>query len=112
MTHDSRSNHEHDHEHDHEHSHEHGSRHGHGHDHHDHGGSEGEGMPFEEKLAKILEHWVRHNNDHVSNYRDWAERARKADMPDVAELLDEAAGLNLRMNEVFEKAKSLVSGRA
>lgn len=82
----------HDHSHDHTHSHEQSAE-----------------MPFEEKLAKILDHWIKHNKDHADTYKDWAERARQAGMDDAAGLLKEAADLNITMNEKFEAAKKLIS---
>mgnify|MGYP000022356956 CR=1 FL=1 len=42
--------------------------------HHDHD-SHGE-MPFDEKLLKLLNHWIKHNEDHAFNYRNWAEKAK------------------------------------
>jgi len=68
-------------------------------------------MPFEEKLLKILDHWIQHNRDDADTYKDWAGRAREANMPEVAELLEEEADMNFTMNEVFEKARAKVSGR-
>ena len=65
-------------------------------------------MPFEEKLKKILDHWIKHNMDHAETYRDWAERAHQAQMDDVARLLKEAADLNITMNEKFEAAKKQI----
>lgn len=77
----------------------------HGHGSHPGAPEEGEGMGFGERLGKILDHWIKHNRDHAATYRDWAERARKAGLDEAAGLLEEAAELNLQMNETFEKAK-------
>jgi len=30
-------------------------------------------LTFDEKLVKLLEHWIKHNDDHAENYRDWAK---------------------------------------
>ncbi|MFP4225100.1 MAG: hypothetical protein ACLFRF_00080 [Desulfobacterales bacterium] len=84
------------------------THHDHSHDHH-HSHEESAEMPFEEKLAKILDHWIKHNLDHAETYKDWAERARKANMAGVADLLKEAADLNITMNEKFEAAKKQIS---
>lgn len=91
------------------HSHHHDHDHDHGHAHHHHDNDHGQGMGFEEKLLKILDHWIKHNLDHADTYKDWAARAREASMPEVAELLEEAANMNFTMNEVFEKAKDKAS---
>jgi hypothetical protein len=47
------------------------------HHHHDHD-SHSE-MPFDEKLLKLLNHWIKHNEDHALNYRNWAEKAKAND---------------------------------
>lgn len=92
MTHSHSHDHEHDHHHEHPHSHS----------------SSGE-MAFEEKMLKILDHWIRHNRDHAATYNDWAERARQSRMEGVAGLLEEAADMNFAMNEKFERAKALIA---
>ena len=38
------------------------------HHHHNHD-SHGE-MPFDEKLSKMVHHWIKHNEDHALNYRN------------------------------------------
>ena len=91
------------------HSHDHDHDHGHDHTHHPHEHAQGQGMAFEEKLVKILDHWIKHNRDHADTYKDWAGRAREAGMPEVAGLLEEAADMNFTMNEVFEKARDKAS---
>ena len=86
----------------HHHDHDHGHSHSHSHD-------DKSEMPFEEKLSKILDHWIKHNKDHADTYKDWADRARNAHMEAVAELLESAADLNFTMNEKFEAAKKQIS---
>lgn len=96
------SHHDHDHN-DHDHSHDHGGQGHHGHTHNDTGG-----IPFAEKLEKMLAHWIRHNTDHVGTYRDWAQRTKGAGMPEIAELLLSAADASDALNEIFEKAADLL----
>ena len=31
-------------------------------------------LTFDEKLVKLLEHWIKHNNDHAENYRNLAKK--------------------------------------
>ena len=59
------------------------------HHHHDHD-SHGE-IPFDEKLKKIISHWVKHNEDHAINYRNWAEKAKANGQEKTSEFLEEAA---------------------
>lgn len=76
--------------------------------HHHHDESQDE-MPFEHKLLKLLEHWVKHNEDHAVTYKNWAEKAKAKDMPAVANLLHEAAHRSLQVNETFKQALALVN---
>jgi hypothetical protein len=78
----------------------------HHHHHHDHD-SHGE-MPFDEKLLKMLNHWIKHNEDHASNYRNWAEKAKTNSQKEAGALLDEAAEMSLAVNERFQKALALI----
>jgi rubrerythrin len=75
---------------------------------HHHHESDGE-MPFEQKLLKVLEHWVKHNEDHAVTYRNWAEKAKAKDMSEVADLLNEAAHRSVQVNETFNQALAIVS---
>ena len=87
----------HDHHHDHDHDHHH-------HD-HNHGGTE---MPFEEKIIKLLEHWIRHNEDHAKTYQEWADQAKQNQLEAVAALIEDVAEMNLEINKKFEQAKALI----
>lgn len=77
------------------------------HHHHGHDDSPGE-MPFEEKLKKILDHWIKHNEDHAQNYRKWAEDAKTHGLTQAAEQLIDAADMSLKINQKFEEAISHV----
>ena len=65
-------------------------------------------MPFDEKLLKMLNHWIKHNEDHASNYRNWAEKAKANGRKEAEALLDEAAVMSLAINERFQKALALI----
>jgi len=68
-------------------------------------------MSIEEKLLKLLEHWIKHNNDHAETYQDWADRARQNQLEDAAGLIEEAAEINLKVNSKFEQALELIRAR-
>jgi len=89
--------HHHDHSHDHHHDHSHAHSHGPG----------GE-MPFADKLARLLEHWIQHNDDHIRSYREWAEKARSQGFDQAAERIDKAAEITAAVTEAFEKARRSV----
>ena len=56
------------HHHDHDHSHGHAHDHDHSHEHaHDHAHQTHDTLSFEEKMIKLLEHWIKHNDDHADS---------------------------------------------
>ena len=79
------------------------------HHHHDHD-SHGE-LSFDEKMAKMLDHWIKHNQDHALNYRNWAEKAKANGKDDAGVLLGEAADMSLAINAKFEAALALIKIR-
>jgi hypothetical protein len=80
--------------------------HHHHHHHHDRD-SHGE-IPFNEKLVKIISHWIKHNEEHASNYRSWAEKAKANDQLQAAAMLEEAADMSLSVNKKFEAALAIL----
>lgn len=84
-----------DHHHDHEHD-GHDHHHGHAHSH--------TPLSFSEKLVKLLDHWIQHNDHHAEDYRTWAQAAREKGQPAVAELLESAAELTGTISERFRVA--------
>ena len=59
-------------------------------------------LTFEEKLLKLLNHWIKHNDDHAGTYQEWMERMKEHHMDEAANLIEEAATLTHRINETFE----------
>jgi hypothetical protein len=68
-------------------------------------------LPFDEKLVKLLAHWIKHNQDHASNYRNWAEKAKENGKNEVAYLLGDAENMSLVMNEKFKRAITVLLGK-
>ena len=81
----------------------------HHHHHHDHD-SHGE-LSFDEKIEKMLSHWIKHNEDHALNYRNWAEKAKANGKDDAGVLLEAAAEMSLAINEKFTAAAALLKDR-
>lgn len=75
------------------------------HHHHDHGHESGGGMSLEEKLERLLAHWIDHNGDHANTYRDWATQAEGHDLAKVGERLRKAAELTEEISRQFEAAR-------
>ena len=83
----------------------------HHHHHHDHDHDSTPELPFDEKLLKILQHWIQHNEDHALNYRNWAQKAKANDKHEAGDLLEEAATLSLAVNEKFAAALASLRGQ-
>ncbi|MGD8366734.1 MAG: hypothetical protein PVG78_03750 [Desulfobacterales bacterium] len=81
-------------------SHHHDHSHHHPHDH----AHQGQQMPVDEKIARLLEHWIQHNDDHIRSYREWAEKARAQGLAEVAAKIDEAAEMTAAVSEAFHQA--------
>jgi len=82
----------------------------HHHDHHEHDVKSE--LSFDEKLIKLLDHWLKHNGDHAGTYRDWAEKARQKQLDTVAALLEDVCDLTEEINTKFESAAKLVQEKA
>lgn len=90
-----------------DHHHDHGDPH---HHHHHHEEEQPAELSFDEKLVKLLEHWIRHNRDHAETYSEWAEKAAAESRGEVAVLLNEAVSRTLELNRCFEKAVKKLPG--
>jgi hypothetical protein len=76
------------------------------HNHHQH--ETPESLPFDQKLIKLIEHWVKHNHEHAATYKDWAEKAKDKRIPETVSLLEEAADMTLLVSLKFEKALDVI----
>ena len=83
--------------HKHDHENHHGHRHGHDHE-------TTPEMAFPEKMEKLLNHWIKHNRDHVETYRKWADRAMEEGMLDVGKLIEEVAEISKKVDVALENA--------
>ena len=98
------------HHHDHEHGH-HNHDHHHHDDQHDHHHETKSTLSLDEKLIKLLENWIRHNESHAETYRDWAQKAKADNMAQVGALLEEAADITGLTNKKFEEAARLMQSK-
>ena len=78
----------------------------HQHHHHDHDSQAG--LSIDEKIEKMLSHWIKHNQDHALNYRNWAEKAKANGKANAGMLLEEAAEMSLAINEKFAAALAII----
>ncbi len=65
-------------------------------------------LTFEDKLIKLLEHWLKHNADHAGTYREWAKRARTNNLSQVADLLDQVSAMSVDLDDKFKEALELI----
>lgn len=61
-------------------------------------------MAFSEKALKLLDHWIKHNDDHASSYRQWADTFRQNGFESAAILLESAAALTGQINLTLKNA--------
>ena len=103
MTHDHDHSHSHSHNHDNEHSHSHDHSHDHGnnHDHshnneHNHNHDQGPSheLTLEQKLEKLLGHWINHNDSHKDTFFNWAQQAEDGGLEKIALNLKKAGELS------------------
>jgi hypothetical protein len=76
--------------------------------HHHHNHEIESALSFDEKMIKLLEHWIKHNDDHAQTYRDWAKKAKEKNKSKAALMLEDAAEMTLSISKKFESAIKLV----
>ena len=75
------------------------------HHHHEDNGAEVKGTLSErEKLGRLLEYWIKHNEEHANTYLEWSKKANTEELKDVAEILEEASNTALSLNALFKEA--------
>lgn len=62
-------------------------------------------MDTREKLEKLIEHWMHHNEEHAESYLNWAEKAEAAGLTETARILKDVYQQILSINALFEQAK-------
>ena len=82
----------------------------HHHHHHEHEHDTESTLSFDEKMIKLLEHWIRHNDDHAETYRDWAKKAKENHMDEAGSLILDAAEMTLAISKKFEEAVRIIRG--
>ncbi|MFO7971613.1 MAG: hypothetical protein R6U27_09225 [Desulfobacterales bacterium] len=80
----------------------------HHHHHHEHEHDTESTLSFDEKMIKLLEYWIKHNDDHAETYRDWAKKAKEKNMDKAGVLLEEAAEMTLMISKKFEEAVHII----
>ena len=76
--------------------------------HHHHDQEMQSDLSFDEKMIKLLEHWIKHNDDHAQTYREWAQKAKEKNKSKAALMLEDAAEMTLSISKKFESAMKLI----
>jgi hypothetical protein len=77
--------------------------------HHDHSSEKlNQSIPFPEKAHKLIDHWIKHNEDHAQSYCQWADTFRLNQLESAAALLESAAELTRQINLTLATASRLV----
>lgn len=85
--------------------------HTHSHSHHHHNDVQSS-LSFEEKMVKLLDHWIKHNDDHAETYKDWSKKAKKNELEQAGSMIQEAAEMTIQINAKFREAlKNLSVGK-
>jgi len=66
-------------------------------------------MDQKKKLSVVIEHWVEHNENHMGEYKKWAQTAGELGLDSVKAEIEEAMGKIFQSNEHLEKALKGVS---
>ncbi len=59
-----------------------------------------------ENLSHLIEHWIEHNETHIANYKEWAQKAKVDGFLEAAENMLDAATKITEANECLRKAKA------
>ncbi len=65
-----------------------------------------------EKLQILLPHWVEHNQNHETEFKQWAEQVRSEGNAQLADLLDQAVASMGETDGILQQALEMVGGPA
>ena len=57
-----------------------------------------------EKLGKLFQYWIKHNEDHAKTYLEWSKKANREGLKDVVSFLEKASELTTSINNLFNEA--------
>ena len=76
----------------------------HHHHHEDPSIEEHDSLSEKEKLGKLFQHWIKHNEDHAKTYLEWSKKANREGLKDVVSCLEKASELTMSINNLFNEA--------
>jgi len=66
-------------------------------------------MEEKKRLATVIDHWIEHNQSHMSEYKKWAEKASNLKLGGVQTEIEEAIGKLSLVNHHLENAKKVLT---
>lgn len=57
------------------------------------------------RISYLIEHWMKHNEDHAKSYMEWAMKASDAGNIDLSRILVKLYLESKRLNRLFESAR-------
>jgi len=60
-------------------------------------------LPGKEKLDKLFQYWIKHNEDHAKTYLEWSKKADIEGLKDVVSCLEKASELTISINKLFNE---------
>ncbi|MDY6844492.1 MAG: hypothetical protein SVW57_10425 [Thermodesulfobacteriota bacterium] len=61
-----------------------------------------------QKFIILLDHWIKHNDEHSVEYTNWAQKLEAAGYTEVSRHLKSASELLHQSNQEFFKAKTIL----
>ena len=61
-----------------------------------------------QRIMKLLEHWINHNEEHLKRFRDLADEMSKIDMVDSSKEIIEAAKIGNEVSTHLQNALNLL----
>jgi hypothetical protein len=61
-------------------------------------------MDERKKLSVMIEHWIEHNDEHMEEYKKWANKAEELGLKSVRKEIEEAIGSLSQSNRHLKRA--------
>ena len=65
--------------------------------------------PYLQKLVKIIPYWIKHNNEHVNEHKNWMDDAKKLGLTGIARELAEVIDLLQKANQHIDNINEKVN---
>ena len=62
-------------------------------------------MDDREKMPIIIKHWIEHNESHIEEYRQWAEKAGEMGLDGIKSRITEAMEAMAQSNSILKEAQ-------